>query len=347
MGPAFPSDQRQVSPQWALGLLLHHGLLSPEDALLADPQAEETSMSHTAFCVRLGGKPRWYVKRADPVRSQGRDLGSEATVYRLAVQHPVLFEIAPRCRLIGEGGNAIVLDAVDGEPLSNLMSPGPDILDAYGSAVASVHSVRCVPFGNRPWLVEALEPQWGDYNWLPKRSSALLIKLAQSPLYRQAFRRAQLDWRPICLVHGDLRLSNVLVDRTGEKAGVKLIDWELACVGDPAWDVGSFLADAVGTVALVRPLQPSIENLLSETNVILRGYHRTAKPPLHQWASLIDRSLRLAGVRMIQTVIEYDYAVAQDFPKTETSLMPWSTWFISADNAVVHQVVRATAGLSA
>jgi hypothetical protein len=50
---------------------------------------------------------------------------------------------------------------------------------------------------------------------------------------------------------------------------------------------------------------------------------------------------------MIQTVIEYDYAVAQDFPKTETSLMPWSTWFISADNAVVHQVVRATAGLSA
>ena len=125
MTRAAADGQLAGSGEWALRLLLHHGLLSARDAVTSDVCAEETSMSHTAYCVRVEGVKRWYVKRADLVRSQGRDLGFEASVYRLAAYHPILREVMPRCRLIGEHDNVVVLDAVSRtQRLVPLPSPG-------------------------------------------------------------------------------------------------------------------------------------------------------------------------------------------------------------------------------
>ncbi len=320
---------------------------------MANPQAEETSMSHTAYCVQVGGLPRWYVKRADPARSQGRDLGSEAFVYRLAAYHPVLREVAPRCRLIGENDNAIVLDAIAGTPLLSFVctreetAERADVLKAYGRAVARVHSVRCLAFGNRPWMIEALEPRWQGYGWLPKHSASLLLRLAASQKHQQAFRQAQAEWRAICLVHGDLRWSNALVVGRREQAAIKLIDWELACFGDPAWDVGGFLADAIGTAALEQRLPPSLDHLLAPCGPILIGYHTAARPALQVWAALTQRSLRLAGVRLIQTIIEHEYAFPQQTAGVEAALMPWSTWLLDASPAIAPQVAQAAARAAA
>ena len=58
------------------------------------------------------------------------------------------------------------------------------------------------------------------------RAMAGLIELARAP--------------GSCLIHGDLKLPNVLVPRSG---GPVLIDWELARWGDPAQDVGSLEGD--------------------------------------------------------------------------------------------------------
>jgi aminoglycoside phosphotransferase (APT) family kinase protein len=46
--------------------------------------------------------------------------------------------------------------------------------------------------------------------------------------------------RATCLVHGDFRLGNVIVDRPGKVRA--LLDWELATLGDPLADVGYLLA---------------------------------------------------------------------------------------------------------
>ncbi len=76
-----------VSTAWALEFLLERGLLTPTDAVSGAVEAEELSTSHRSFCVRVGGQPRWFVKRADPIHSRGRDLGMEATAYSLAAGH--------------------------------------------------------------------------------------------------------------------------------------------------------------------------------------------------------------------------------------------------------------------
>jgi len=46
--------------------------------------------------------------------------------------------------------------------------------------------------------------------------------------------------RETFLVHGDFRLGNVIVDRSGKVRA--LLDWELATLGDPLADVGYLLA---------------------------------------------------------------------------------------------------------
>ena len=54
------------------------------------------------------------------------------------------------------------------------------------------------------------------------------------------------EWRPSCLVHFDVKGDNILLSaERGARSGW-LIDWELAALGDPAWDVGAMFADYLG-----------------------------------------------------------------------------------------------------
>src|SRR5215471_19430807 len=115
-----PPGRPDATAGWVLRYLLDRGLLTARDAVLSAPVAEDVSASHGSFLVRLGGSPRCFVKRANPQKS-GRDLGAEPTVYRLAARHPALGALMPRCLLIDEASQTIVLDALPASPLNTLL----------------------------------------------------------------------------------------------------------------------------------------------------------------------------------------------------------------------------------
>ena len=50
---------------------------------------------------------------------------------------------------------------------------------------------------------------------------------------------------PGALVHGDVKWDNVVLD----PHGMQLFDWELSGAGDPAWDLGSAVADTISRPA--------------------------------------------------------------------------------------------------
>ncbi|MDJ0737355.1 MAG: aminoglycoside phosphotransferase family protein [Nostocaceae cyanobacterium] len=57
------------------------------------------------------------------------------------------------------------------------------------------------------------------------------------------------EWHPCCLTHNDLKLENILVHSRWERLDnclVRLIDWEAASWGDPAFDLGTLLASYLG-----------------------------------------------------------------------------------------------------
>lgn len=61
--------------------------------------------------------------------------------------------------------------------------------------------------------------------------------LNNSPMMDYAFRwlRKNLpEGHPVCLVHADFRMGNIMFDESGVKA---ILDWELAKTGDPMYDI--------------------------------------------------------------------------------------------------------------
>ena len=62
-------------------------------------------------------------------------------------------------------------------------------------------------------------------------------RACESPVLETAFRWVKLNIpreHPFCLVHGDFRVGNILCDEHGVKS---ILDWELAHVGDPMYDL--------------------------------------------------------------------------------------------------------------
>jgi hypothetical protein len=63
-------------------------------------------------------------------------------------------------------------------------------------------------------------------------------------------------WQPGCLIHADAKSDNTMVRSRSMPggAGLRLVDWELAGWGDPAWDAGTVIGDYLHYwLASIRP----------------------------------------------------------------------------------------------
>jgi 5-methylthioribose kinase len=71
------------------------------------------------------------------------------------------------------------------------------------------------------------------------RENLQFFKLYQRyPSFRQAVFELNEAYQPSCLVHNDLKLDNLLLN----KNDIRIVDWELFTWGDPAYDLGNLLA---------------------------------------------------------------------------------------------------------
>lgn len=123
---------------------------------------------------------------------------------------------------------------------------------------------------------------------------------------------------PCCLVHNDLKLNNILLNSNwiySESKAIKLIDWERANWGDPAFDVGCILSSYLeiwldgltisSTLSIneslqlattpLELLQPSLSNLVQS---YLEGFPEImiARP------DYLDRVIQFAGLCLIERV---------------------------------------------
>jgi aminoglycoside phosphotransferase (APT) family kinase protein len=75
---------------------------------------------------------------------------------------------------------------------------------------------------------------------LESMERSYLSRPMRSPVFELAFKwlRKRLDrieGKPLCVIHGDFRLGNIMVD---ERDVTAVLDWELVHIGDPAEDLG-------------------------------------------------------------------------------------------------------------
>lgn len=106
----------------------------------------------------------------------------------------------------------------------------PDYFRKLGNALRRVHSTPApAAFRNqRPWIDRALELARHNLTWCDGTAELLEPLAATRPA-------------PVreVVIHGDLALDNVLIDRDGS---LSLIDWSGGDLGDPRYDLSLVLA---------------------------------------------------------------------------------------------------------
>lgn len=187
---------------------------------------------------------------------------------------------------------------------------------SVGRAIGRLH--------NRPVSSDALSLKRGPiaFGWnkppysLLKNISPANVRLiaavqADAPL-SEGLDQLHLDWRSTSLVHGDAKLDNILIGPDG----VFLVDWELATVGDPRWDMAtifsSFLSSWVATMPMAHGV--GIDLMTRQARISLATIQGCVRPLWNAYAdtrgiSRIDRFLEgtvaYCGARLVQTAYEY------------------------------------------
>ncbi len=164
-----------------------------------------------------------------------RDMRVEAAVLRAAETTDVAAPRVIDCVEAPDGAVTLITGFVEGETIARRILRDDEyevartrLTDDLGRAMARTHSI---PVADVP----GLEPvdELGVYR-------QHLDEVGEPhPTFELALRWLEDHRDPapgaLCVVHGDFRLGNVIVDRDGLAA---VIDWELAHLGNPLQDLG-------------------------------------------------------------------------------------------------------------
>lgn len=204
------------------------------------------------------------------------------------------------------------------------------IADTLGTILAQIHSAT---FNNSQYLKFLLE-EFPDLDRPPNyfvrgletirpgifgkvtKDNLKFFKLYQRyPNFRQAVLELKAAYRPICLIHNDLKLDNILLHVSNSKINLRIIDWELFTWGDPAYDLGNLLAyylkiwldsflvsaDLEWQIALqlattpLNMVQPSLQ-------AIFCAYCHRAPEILQQYPDFLSRVVQFTGIALIKRI---------------------------------------------
>jgi hypothetical protein len=129
---------------------------------------------------------------------------------------------------------------------------------------------------------------------------------------------------PSCLVHHDLKLNNILIDLDWERPEstvTRLIDWERANWGDPAFDLGCLLASYLeiwldglpigNSLSINESLQLAttpLELLQPSLFTLVQAYLTEFPAITLTRPDYLDRSIQFAGLALIQNIEGKIYA---------------------------------------
>jgi hypothetical protein len=290
---------------------------------------------------------------ADPADRGHETLASEAAFYQFCQQEPAAFltrDIMPfMVHHDAERSLLAIRMLPEAETLTSYVAQAEEPRDlievalALGGALGTIHRIfrrgELANDGRLSWLSR-------DVPWVMSLHRATPQTLARlSPANTQLIRMLQRpggcapqldavcgDWLAETVIHGDIRADNVLLGRDrGKRAReVRVVDWEMVQLGDPAWDLaGALQAFArmwVDSMPMTGDL--SIDERIGRagrplgfiqdlSRSLWKGYRTLAdEAELAESERLLERAVKLSAVRMIQTAYEYSFELTELHPRS-------------------------------
>lgn len=250
------------------------GLLTATEAARCSTQVARRAR-YTIAIVAVAGRPRYVVKAA-----RHGDVAPLVAHERRVLQtlaRSTATSVAPAVADLPQLDDALVVAHLD--DLASAVRDDPlDLGQLVAVSLARLHAARPTQAGRATGAL-------GD-----SAVPALLLPRLAAPANRHPATAASLrflaaSWRAGVPIHGDVKWEHVRRDGA-------LIDWELAGVGDPAWDLASLLHElCIGEVP------PPV------LGQVLATYARHVGRPLHR--AFLQRTRAALAVRCVQSAEEY------------------------------------------
>jgi hypothetical protein len=329
-----------LSPSNLAYYLLERGLVSFDSVVDGDFLVVDVSCRNRNFKVIRKAGPSYFVKQVKTWEPQSlASLHREATCYWLSEQDSdfaPLRPLLPRYHGYDPGSHVLVVELMPGvesvaERHRRLGAFPTDVAAQLGHALGTYHrdvatrlrhDARDGVFKKSvPWILSFHQHGPEVKGALSSANSHLLGVLqryAEFPLALDAIRG---EWRVDSLIHGDMKWENCLVCDGGGAPGavqIKVVDWELADLGDACWDVGAIFQAYLSAWVLSMPIsgQDPVEQAMSQARYPLESMQPAIRAFWEAYAGtrrldglaagvLLERCIRFGGARMIQTAYEY------------------------------------------
>jgi Phosphotransferase enzyme family len=331
--------------------LLRRGLIDKTEILDGGVTvADLTSRHRNALVMRRAGSG-YFVKEAIPTQPMSvQTLMREAATYAL-VQRPdsvlaPLNALMPKFLVWDPLQRLLVLELLpDAENAgaharrTNTFSPA--LASQFGRALATYHSrtsgtLSASMYGQIfpatvPWALTISQQTQASIANLSAANAQMLSLIQRYPNFPKRLDALHASWRRDTLIHGDMKFENCVIAHAHDASRepeIKVVDWEIADLGDPRWDVGSMLQSwlaywifsmpADGTVSdpeqLAARAHYPLERMRPAIRAFWTAYATTMGIAGQEERGLLHTCMSFGGARMIQTVFESMYQMTQLTP---------------------------------
>lgn len=312
--------------------LLERGLLDRRAIVDGDVMVVDGVRRHHNYSVVRGDGTGLFVKQMQPDQPySAQTLQKEAACYVMMESDPALAPIhalMPRFRSYDPDRGILVVELIaNGANLTELHRRANafplDIARRLGELLARYHDVssrELLPRANGaifqgmpPWILSFHLTPRGSVQNLSAANGQFMTILQSYPDFGQALDRVRNGWRRDALMHGDMKFDNVMVCPDDDTMHV--VDWELADVGDSAWDVASILqAYLTWWIATLQRVpsangesdgaQYPLESIQPAVHAFWDAYVTSRNLDAREAGAELERAVSYAGARMLQTVYE-------------------------------------------
>lgn len=240
-------------PDEVIAHLIRAGAVDPARALAEGLVCIPCGRSHAVLRVEMGGQPLLSVKLFGAPRGETEGTAAaELLARRLAGDVPALAALVPKGH---ESGNPHLLIAAwvagrpawetEGDAAPDLATGLPALSARLVPLLAAMHRASAQHLRRHPdtaidrtlpWILRLPDGDSPADLWSNSLVADVLAQIVSRSDLVAGLRRARAAWRPVGLIHGDCKLDNVII---GDDGAIRLIDWEMARLGDPAWDLAA------------------------------------------------------------------------------------------------------------
>jgi serine/threonine protein kinase len=317
--------------------LAERRLLTFESVVDGDFMIVDQSSRNRNLKIVRQKSPGFFIKQVgNRAPAYMQSMEREATCYKLAKQHPEfhsLHALLPEFHYFDPVNYILVIELLpNGEslweyhqkvgrfPLEIAKLQG-EKLGAYHSQInVNGHPEEVKVFQRQiPWILSIHETNPTYLGQVSQGNTQLIAILQQYPEFQTALARIKADWTHTALIHGDIKWENMMLCHNGDEASLelKIIDWEIADIGDECWDVGAIIQAYLTFWIFSLPMNNGLG--LAETAASSPFEAEGIKPALAAyWSSyaesrnleasasrrMLVRCMSCAAARMIQTAYE-------------------------------------------